>query len=212
MMNFAENALKDIKLNKKERNKMNKKYIISTLMFVAMAMTSFIAQAGSPDRPNNYIYTDDSGVIYELEHGGADMDLTGRDVTSRDMVTQAELDALNLTSGTNGTNGVDGKDGRDGIDGTNGTNGIGIRGAQGARGYFVEGISGAGIAGGVAMIEDKGFGGAITGGGGNFQMDVFAAMELNKRFKVGAAFSHAKHTSPWINNRNRVTAFGVVNF
>ena len=159
------------------------KLLITLISFIALSSTAF-AQS-----PNNYIYTDNDGVIYELDHDGPNMDLTGRSVVSRDMVTQAELDALNLKDGERG-----------------------IQGLQGLQGHSIEGISGAGIAGGVAMIEDKGVGAALTGGGGFVQADIFGAIKLDQGFKVGVAFTHSESNRSWIKDRNRVSAFGVLNF
>lgn len=62
------------------------KTTITATIFALLAST---AVAG----PNNYIYTDNDGVVYELENGGATYVPKG-EVTSRDMATQAELDAL----------------------------------------------------------------------------------------------------------------------
>ncbi len=81
------------------------KTIVRTLV-AAMATLSLLTFAAFADSPNNYIYTDNNGVVYEIEQGGSTY-TTKKPITSRDMATQEELEeamkprGLSLTAAMN---------------------------------------------------------------------------------------------------------------
>ena len=77
-----------------------------TLFSLALVACSPALAGGC--NPNNYINTNDQGVMFEIEKGSKTECTEREDIISRDMVTQKELDNLNLTNGQDGMDGMNG--------------------------------------------------------------------------------------------------------
>jgi len=107
-----------------------------------LAVMSTTATAG----PNNYVGTDDNGVITEY------VDNNSNNLISRDMATQAELDAA--VSNLQGQDGEKGDKGDTGATGATGQTGAtGVQGKQG-----IDGVSGISLTSALSATNGNGVG------------------------------------------------------